>query len=127
MADLAVDPAQLPGARGGRRAGLRASPCRSSCDDGDRPASRAVRIAEVHGARSATAGGSSPWCPGTERELPADLVLLAIGFEGTEQQPLLAQFGAGPQPARRRRLRTGLADRRRRACSSPATCTAAPR
>ncbi|MEV6815200.1 FAD-dependent oxidoreductase, partial [Micromonospora sp. NPDC051296] len=31
--------------------------------------------------------------PGTERELPADLVLLAIGFEGTEEQPLLAQFG----------------------------------
>ncbi|GIF37824.1 glutamate synthase subunit beta [Actinoplanes xinjiangensis] len=31
--------------------------------------------------------------PGTERELPADLVLLAIGFEGTEDQPLLRQFG----------------------------------
>jgi glutamate synthase (NADPH/NADH) small chain len=31
--------------------------------------------------------------PGTERDLPADLVLLAIGFEGTEQQPLLEQFG----------------------------------
>ncbi len=31
--------------------------------------------------------------PGTERELPADLVLLAIGFEGTEEQPLLAQLG----------------------------------
>ncbi len=31
--------------------------------------------------------------PGSERDLPADLVLLAIGFEGTEQQPLLEQLG----------------------------------
>jgi glutamate synthase (NADPH/NADH) small chain len=31
--------------------------------------------------------------PGTEREIRADLVLLAIGFEGTERQPLLEQFG----------------------------------
>ena len=35
--------------------------------------------------------------PGSERELPADLVLLAIGFEGTEEQPLLDQFGRDPQ------------------------------
>ncbi|MEU6857411.1 glutamate synthase subunit beta [Glycomyces sp. NPDC046736] len=31
--------------------------------------------------------------PGTERIVPADLVLLAIGFAGTEDQPLLRQFG----------------------------------
>jgi glutamate synthase (NADPH) small chain len=31
--------------------------------------------------------------PGTERVLPADLVLLAIGFDGTEPQPLLDQLG----------------------------------
>ncbi|GIJ50882.1 glutamate synthase [Virgisporangium aliadipatigenens] len=31
--------------------------------------------------------------PGTERRLPADLVLLAIGFAGTEPGPLLAQAG----------------------------------
>jgi glutamate synthase (NADPH/NADH) small chain len=30
---------------------------------------------------------------GTERELPADLVLLAIGFEGTDAAPLLSQLG----------------------------------
>ncbi|AXO35692.1 glutamate synthase subunit beta [Micromonospora sp. B006] len=53
---------------------------------------RAVRIAEVtvekvDGRRIVTA------LPGSEREIPADLVLLAIGFEGTEEQPLLAQFG----------------------------------
>ncbi|RKR87131.1 NAD(P)H-dependent glutamate synthase small subunit [Micromonospora pisi] len=53
---------------------------------------RAVRIAEVSvekvdGQRIVTVK------PGSERELPADLVLLAIGFEGTEEQPLLDQFG----------------------------------
>ncbi|WP_430779917.1 glutamate synthase subunit beta [Actinoplanes sp. G11-F43] len=52
----------------------------------------AIRIAEVSvqrvdGVRTVAV------TPGTERELPADLVLLAIGFEGTEDQPLLAQFG----------------------------------
>jgi len=30
---------------------------------------------------------------GSERDLPAQLVLLAIGFDGTEPQPLLEQFG----------------------------------
>ncbi|MFV2101129.1 glutamate synthase subunit beta [Micromonospora sp. LOL_024] len=60
-------------------------------DDGT-GAVRAVRIVEVtvekrDGQRILTT------VPGTERELPADLVLLAIGFEGTEEQPLLAQFG----------------------------------
>ncbi|MEV0430337.1 glutamate synthase subunit beta [Micromonospora sp. NPDC050495] len=53
---------------------------------------RAVRIAEVtvekvDGRRVVTV------LPGSERELPADLVLLAIGFEGTEEQPLLTQLG----------------------------------
>jgi glutamate synthase (NADPH) small chain len=31
--------------------------------------------------------------PDTERDLRADLVLLAIGFEGTEEGPLLDQLG----------------------------------
>ncbi|GAB7047303.1 glutamate synthase subunit beta [Catenuloplanes indicus] len=53
---------------------------------------KGVRIAEVEvtkvdGRRVMTVK------PGSERELPADLVLLAIGFEGTERQPLLEQFG----------------------------------
>ncbi|MEU8820947.1 glutamate synthase subunit beta [Actinoplanes sp. NPDC048796] len=52
----------------------------------------AVRIAEVavervNGVRTVTV------TPGSERDLKADLVLLAIGFEGTEDQPLLSQFG----------------------------------
>jgi glutamate synthase (NADPH/NADH) small chain len=53
---------------------------------------RAVRIAEVNvekvdGRRILT------FVPGSERELLADLVLLAIGFDGTEEQPLLDQLG----------------------------------
>jgi glutamate synthase (NADPH/NADH) small chain len=51
-----------------------------------------VRIAEVTVAKRDGQRLVTP-IPGTERELPADLVLLAIGFDGTEQQPLLDQFG----------------------------------
>ncbi|MEV8512421.1 glutamate synthase subunit beta [Dactylosporangium sp. NPDC051484] len=52
----------------------------------------AVRIAEVQvsrvdGRRVVTV------VEGTEREYPADLVLLAIGFEGTEEGPLLTTLG----------------------------------
>jgi glutamate synthase (NADPH/NADH) small chain len=52
----------------------------------------AVRISEVtvekrDGRRTVTP------VPGTERELPADLVLLAIGFDGTDALPLLDQLG----------------------------------
>ncbi|MFC3500378.1 glutamate synthase subunit beta [Micromonospora krabiensis] len=58
---------------------------------------RAVRIAEVtvekqDGRRIVSV------VPGTERELPADLVLLAIGFEGTEEQALLTQLGVSRNP-----------------------------
>jgi glutamate synthase (NADPH/NADH) small chain len=52
----------------------------------------AVRVAEVTVVK--TAGRRVVTIvPGTERQLPADLVLLAIGFDGTEEQPLLAQLG----------------------------------
>ena len=52
----------------------------------------AVRVADVavervDGVRTVTVA------PGSERDLRADLVLLAIGFDGTEPQPLLDQFG----------------------------------
>jgi glutamate synthase (NADPH/NADH) small chain len=57
----------------------------------------AIRIAEVtvekrDGRRQVTT------VPGTERELPADLVLLAIGFDGTEEGPLLDQLGLARNP-----------------------------
>ena len=53
---------------------------------------RAVRVVDVlveriNGVRTVTVA------VGSLRDLPADLVLLAIGFEGTEKQPLLTQFG----------------------------------
>ncbi|MBL7256640.1 glutamate synthase subunit beta [Paractinoplanes lichenicola] len=53
---------------------------------------KAVRVADVtveriDGVRTVTVAA------GSERDLPAELVLLAIGFEGTEKQPLLDQFG----------------------------------
>jgi glutamate synthase (NADPH) small chain len=52
----------------------------------------AVRVADVvvervGGVRTVTV------TPDSQRDLRADLVLLAIGFDGTEQQPLLSQFG----------------------------------
>jgi glutamate synthase (NADPH/NADH) small chain len=53
---------------------------------------RAVRIAEVTVDKSSGRRVVAV-VPGTERELPADLVLLAIGFDGTEEQPLLTRLG----------------------------------
>jgi glutamate synthase (NADPH) small chain len=74
---------------GGERAF--AAAVREFVDDGT-GAVRAVRVAEVtvekrDGRRLLTV------LPGSERDLPADLVLLAIGFDGTERQPLLDQLG----------------------------------
>ncbi|HEX6076223.1 MAG TPA: glutamate synthase subunit beta [Micromonosporaceae bacterium] len=53
---------------------------------------RAARIHEVAVRRSAGRRVVTA-VPGTDREIPADLVLLAIGFDGTEPGPLLSQLG----------------------------------
>lgn len=53
---------------------------------------RHMRISEVTVDKSDGRRVVTP-VPGTERVIPADLVLLAIGFTGTEEQPLLAQAG----------------------------------
>jgi glutamate synthase (NADPH/NADH) small chain len=60
-------------------------------DDG---ALRAVKVVDV------TLGPNFTTTPveGTERELPADLVLLAIGFGGTEPNPLFEQLGVERNP-----------------------------
>jgi glutamate synthase (NADPH/NADH) small chain len=44
-------------------------------------------------------GGRFPK-PGTEREIPADLVLLALGYQGAEHAPLHEQVGLGVDGAR---------------------------
>jgi glutamate synthase (NADPH/NADH) small chain len=44
-------------------------------------------------------GGRFPK-PGTEREIPADLVLLALGYQGAEHAPLYEQVGLGIDEAR---------------------------
>jgi glutamate synthase (NADPH/NADH) small chain len=53
---------------------------------------RAARVAEVAVDKSGGRRVVVP-VPGSEREIPADLVLLAIGFDGTEPSPLLDDFG----------------------------------
>ena len=60
-------------------------------DDGT-GAVRAIRIQQVDVRREDGRRVVTP-VPGTERELPADLVLLAIGFAGTEPSPLLSGLG----------------------------------
>jgi glutamate synthase (NADPH/NADH) small chain len=57
---------------------------------------RAVRVVDVE---IQTQGGFKVVeLPGTERELQADLVMLAIGFGGTEPGPLLGQLGLDRNP-----------------------------
>jgi glutamate synthase (NADPH) small chain len=51
---------------------------------------KALRLADAD-----LAGGRFQVRPGTERELACDLVLLAMGFSGAENGPLLAGLGAG--------------------------------
>jgi glutamate synthase (NADPH/NADH) small chain len=54
---------------------------------------RALRLIEVE-----FSGGKFEPVPGTERDLPADLVLLAMGFTGPEQGALLTDLGVEYDP-----------------------------
>lgn len=65
-------------------------------DDGT-GAVRAIRIHQVDVSRVDGRRVVTP-VPGSERELPADLVLLAIGFAGTEPSPLLSGLGLTRSP-----------------------------
>jgi glutamate synthase (NADPH) small chain len=65
-------------------------------DDGT-GAVRAVRVQQVDVRRTDGRRTVTP-VPGTEQELPADLVLLAIGFDGTEPSPLLDQLALDRSP-----------------------------
>ncbi len=60
-------------------------------DDGD-GAVRGIRIQQVDVVRRDGQRVVTP-VPGTEQILPADMILLAVGFEGTEPSPLLDQLG----------------------------------
>jgi glutamate synthase (NADPH/NADH) small chain len=51
---------------------------------------RAIRVARVE--RSPASGAFEP-VPGSEMELEADLVLLALGFLGPEQQGVVGELG----------------------------------
>jgi glutamate synthase (NADPH/NADH) small chain len=57
---------------------------------------RAVRLVDV--TISTVGGFTVTELPGTARELPADLVLLAIGFTGTEAGPMLDQLDLARNP-----------------------------
>ena len=93
VADLAGDPADRLGARGGRHPDLRLG--RAGVPRQRRRALRAVRVVDVE---ISTRSFSVTEVPGTERELPADLVLLAIGFGGTEPSPVFEQLGVERNP-----------------------------
>ena len=91
MADVAAGAAHLAGPRGRRSAALSRSPCSGSaatstetCEPSRSPKSRSRRDAD--GRRVITPVGDS-------LELPCDLALLAIGFEGVEHMPLLDELG----------------------------------
>jgi glutamate synthase (NADPH/NADH) small chain len=54
---------------------------------------RALQLAKVR-----RVGGKFEEVPGSEQELPADLVLLAMGFLGPEREGLLADLGVALDP-----------------------------
>ncbi len=83
---------------------------------------RALRLTEV-----AIEGGRFAPVPGSRREIPCDLVLLAMGFTGAEKPGLLDDLGV-EFDARGNVARDARRTRRRcPACSSPATWAAASR
>ena len=69
--------------------------------------------------------------PGTEQMLPADLVLLAMGFVEPGARRVLEAFGVERDARGNAQATTdgdgGYAHQRRRRCSPPATCGAASR
>ena len=120
VADLAADLPHLQRARGGRRAGLRRQH-RPPGGRRRRPGA-ALELVEV----TMQDGRFEP-VAGTERSIPAQLVLLAMGFTGPQQPGLRRAARGRARPARQHRARRRLHDVGRRACSWPATPAAASR
>ncbi len=121
VADVPDDLPRLLGARGGRRAGLRA------VDRGVRRRRRRPRACAAAGRGARSKDGAFQKVEGTEREIPAQLVLLAMGFTGPQTSGWSTQLGVDARRARQRRARRRLHVHRRRASSSPATPDAASR
>ncbi len=65
--------------------------------------------------------------PGSRHELPAELVLLAAGFVGTDVPELLDELGVQRRPGEARSTSTTAGRPRRPACTPAATRPAAPR
>ena len=89
-------------------------------DDGN---VRALRLVEVE-----FEDGKFSEVEGTEREIPAELVLLAMGFTGPEQDGAASSSSASTSTSAATSSRDdALRDLGRRASSSPATPAAASR
>ena len=86
VADVPDDLPGLLGPRGGRRPGLR------RLDPGVPRRRRRPGARRCAWSRSTSRTGGPSRC-GTEREIPAELVLLAMGFTGPEQTGLVEQLG----------------------------------
>ncbi len=91
--------------------------------------SGAVRAVVVEEVEIVRVGGRREFRPiGTQSELPAELVLLAAGFVGTDVPELLDALGRGARPgARHDGRRRRLADLGARACTRAVTRRAAHR
>ena len=83
---------------------------------------RALRLVEVE-----FGDGTFQEVEGTEREIPAELVLLAMGFTGPERTGWSTSSASSSTSAATSRATSDYIVRRSRACSSPATPAAASR
>ena len=107
MAAVAERLPDLVGARGRRRTGLRGL-------DRTVPRQRAGRVRALQAVNVETRRDGRPDAshrvPGTEFELEADLVLLAMGFLGPERGSLLSQLGREADRSRQRLARRFVDD-----------------
>ena len=122
VADL---PDDLPGLLAPtRRAATGSTPSRPSEFLGDEPGG-SRRCGSSRSSWS-TDGAFEP-VAGTEREIPAELVLLAMGFTGPERAGCVEQLGVELDARGNVARDASYADHRAAACSSPATPAAASR
>lgn len=61
----------------------------------ENPTMQNVQVGKLHGSKVAFEGGKPVVIPGTEFELEADLVLLAMGFSGPKRSRLIEELGVG--------------------------------